>query len=183
MGLRLFAAAPIPDDIGVRLAALMRGLPGARWTPRENLHVTLRFFGELDEAVAEDLDGEIDAAVSAMAPFQVRLKGAGAFGGADPHSVWIGVEDDTGGLARLADACERAARRVGLKAEVRKFTPHVTLAKLRFGDLDRVMSFQARCALFESTALEIAGFGLYSSRVRPGAASLYRLEAEYALQG
>jgi len=106
-----------------------------------------------------------------------------SFGGADPHAVWVGVEDPAQGLARLSDACERAARQVGLKPETRKFIPHVTLAKLRGGDVDRVMAFQARCALFESRPFDIAGFGLYSSRVRPGAASLYRPEAEYVLGG
>lgn len=181
MSLRLFAAVAVPDDIADRLAALMRGLPGARWTPRENLHITLRFFGELSEPVVEDLDAAIDAAVAAMPPFEVRLKGAGAFGGGDPHAVWIGVDDASGALARLAEGCERGARQVGLKPEARKFVPHVTLAKLAGCELDRVMAFQARCALFESRAFEIAGFGLYSSRIRTGAASLYRLEAEYAL--
>lgn len=183
MALRLFAAIPIPDDVSTRLVALMRGLPGARWTPAENLHLTLRFFGELDEPNAEDLDVAIDAAVSRLAPFDIRLKGAGAFGGSDPHAVWIGVEDASGALAHLAETCERTAREVGLKAEARRFTPHVTLAKTRGSDLDRVMAFQARCALFESRRIDVAGFGLYSSRVRPGGPSLYRIEAEYVLGG
>ncbi|MBU6373112.1 MAG: RNA 2',3'-cyclic phosphodiesterase [Alphaproteobacteria bacterium] len=183
MALRLFAAIPIPDDIARRVVALMRGLPGARWTPAENLHVTLRFFGELDEPNAEDLDAAIDAAVAPMRPFSLRLKGAGAFGGADPHAVWIGVEDASGDLARLAEACERAARSVGLKPETRRFTPHLTVAKTRGTDLDRVMAFQARCALFESRPFDVPGFGLYSSRVRPGGPSLYRVEAEYVLAG
>lgn len=183
MALRLFAAIPIPDDVARRLVALMRGLPGARWTPAENLHLTLRFFGEIEEPVAEDLDAAIDAAVSPIAPFSLRLKGAGAFGGADPHAVWIGVEEPAGEVTRLAEACERAARAVGLKSETRKFTPHVTLAKTRGTDLERVMAFQTRCALFESRVFEVPGFGLYSSRVRTGAPSLYRLEAEYVLGG
>jgi len=183
VALRLFAAIPIPDDVATRLVALMRGLPGARWTPRENLHLTLRFFGDLDEPGAEDLDAAIDAAVSPLAPFALRLKGAGFFGGADPHAVWVGVDDASGALVRLADACERAARSVGLKAETRRFAPHVTLAKLRGADVGRVMAFPARCALFESRSFEVPGFGLYSSRVRPGSPSLYRLEAEYVLGG
>jgi 2'-5' RNA ligase len=73
VGLRLFAAIAIPEDVSGRLDALMRGLPGAHWTPRENLHVTLRFFGEIDEPVAEDLDTAIDAAVAHAPAFEVKL--------------------------------------------------------------------------------------------------------------
>lgn len=182
MSLRLFAAIAIPDDVAERLTALMRGLGGARWSPPENLHITLRFYGELDEPTAEDLDLAIESATAAVAPFAVRLKGAGAFGGGDPHAVWIGVEDNPA-LDRLAEACERAGRSCGLKPETRKFTPHVTLAKTRGVALDRVMAFQARCALFESRAFDVGGFGLYSSRIRTGAPSQYRLEAEYVLGG
>jgi 2'-5' RNA ligase len=182
VSLRLFAAIPVPDDVAARLVALMRGLPGVRWTPAENLQLTLRFFGDLDEPGAEDLDVAIDSAVSALAPFRIRLKGAGAFGGVDPHAVWVGVEESAA-LVRLAEACERAARAAGLKPEARRFMPHVTLAKTRGTSLDRVMAFQARCALFESREIDVRGFGLYSSLVRDNGASLYRLEAEYALGG
>ncbi|MBK8544651.1 MAG: hypothetical protein IPL62_14550 [Caulobacteraceae bacterium] len=64
MSLRLFAALSIPDHIAERLLPLMKGVGGAKWRPRENLHLTLRFFGELTEPVAEYLDSELEAATS-----------------------------------------------------------------------------------------------------------------------
>lgn len=182
MSLRLFAALAIPDDIAAHLLALMKGVPGANWRTRENLHLTLRFFGDVPEPVADDIDAELSAAAETCASFDLKLKGAGAFGGADPHALWIGVENSPQ-LARLAAQCERAARRAGLKPEPRKFTPHVTVAYLNGAPLDRVQAFEARLGLFESAAFRIESFGLYASFTRKAAPSLYRLEADYLLRG
>ena len=182
MSLRLFTALAVPDDVAEHLLPLMKGVGGAKWRPRENLHLTLRFFGELSEPVAEDLDVELEAATRGFAPFEVRLKGAGSFGGADPHALWIGsAQNDS--LKQLADACEKAARRVKLKPEPRKFTPHVTVAYLNGASLDRVQSFEQSLALFEAPPFTVQSFGLFSSLTRKSAPSLYRLEAEYPLLG
>ncbi len=180
MSLRLFAAIAIPDFVAERLTPLMRDVPGAKWRPRENLHLTLRFFGEVTEPVADEIDGELSA-ISA-APFDLALKGAGAFGGADPHTLWIGARESDA-LKKLASDCERAARRVGLKPEPRKFTPHVTMAYLSGAALDRVQAFESRLGLFEAPPFRVESFGLYSSFTRKSAPSLYRLEAEYPLFG
>jgi 2'-5' RNA ligase len=94
MSLRLFAALALPDHVAEGLLALMKGVPGAKWRPRENLHLTLRFFGELAEPVAEDLDSALEEATRGIAPFEVRLKSAGSFGGADPHALWIGAAEN-----------------------------------------------------------------------------------------
>lgn len=110
MSLRLFAALSIPDDVAAQVLTLMKGVPGAKWRPRENLHLTLRFFGEITEPVAEDLDAELEAATRGLEPFELRLKGAGSFGGADPHALWIGAAKSDS-LNQLAAACEKAARR------------------------------------------------------------------------
>lgn len=182
MSLRLFAALSIPDDAAERLLALMRGVPGAKWRPRENLHLTLRFFGELTEPVAEDLDGELEAATRGIGPFEVRLKGAGSFGGADPQALWVGAPESEA-LKQLAAACEKAARRVKLPPEAHRFTPHVTLAYLSGASLDRVQAFERALGLFEAPPFVVGGFGLYSSVTRKNAPSLYRLEAEYPLLG
>ncbi|WP_158764226.1 RNA 2',3'-cyclic phosphodiesterase [Terricaulis silvestris] len=182
MSLRLFAALDLPDDIVERVMALMKGVPGAKWRPRENLHLTLRFFGEVTEPVADDLDAALSSTADATAPFELQLKAAGSFGGADPHALWIGVAVDPA-LTKLAADCERAARRAGLKAEPLKYKPHVTVAYLSAAPLDRVQAFEAQMGLFQTDAFRVERFGLYSSVTRRGAPSLYRLEAEYPLLG
>jgi len=182
MSLRLFAALSIPDDIAERLLALNHDLPGARWRPRENLHLTLRFFDEVAEPIADEIDFELGQIADVTAPFEVQLKGAGAFGGADPHALWVGAAESPA-LKKLAADCERAARRVGLKLEKHKFTPHVTLAYLSNVELTRVHAFEARLGLWQTPPFRVESFGLYASFTRKSAPSLYRLEAEYFLRG
>jgi len=182
MTVRLFAALDIPDYVAARLLPLMKGVGGAKWRPRENLHLTLRFLGEVAEPISDEIDSELSQVGDAHAPFELTLKGAGSFGGADPHSLWIGAAENAA-LTKLAAACERAARRVGLKPESNKFKPHVTLAYLRGAELDRVLGFEQRLALFEAPSFRVERFGLYSSVIRKSAPSLYRLEAEYPLFG
>jgi len=179
----LFAALALPDDVADRLVALMKGVSGAKWRPRENLHITLRFFGEIAEPIADDLDAALEDIAARTAPFEIQLKSAGAFGGGEPHSIFIGATP-TPALVKLAADCERAARRAGLAAEARKFTPHVTMAYLSGGaDLERVRAFETRLGLFESRPFRVESFGLYSSWLRKSAPSLYTLEAEYSLRG
>ncbi len=183
MSLRLFAALDLPDDVADVLMPLMKHVPHAKWRPRENLHLTLRFFGEVQEPVAEEIDFELSQIAEKSGPFEVRLRGAGTFGGAEPHTLWLGaVSDDK--LTKLAAACERAARRVGLKPDPHKFTPHVTMAYLSGGTpLDTVQAFESKYGLFETPPFRVESFGLYTSFTRKSAPSLYRLEAEYPLVG
>jgi RNA 2',3'-cyclic 3'-phosphodiesterase len=182
MSLRLFAALDLPDEIADALLPVMRGVPGAKWRPRENLHLTLRFFDSVAEPVADDLDAALEEVAQGAAPFDVQLKGAGFFGGEQPHALWAGVAPNDA-LKRLAADCERAARLCGLKPETRKFTPHVTLAYLSGSTLERVVAFEKRLALFETAPWTVTGFVLLSSHVRRNAPSLYREEASYALLG
>jgi 2'-5' RNA ligase len=182
MTVRLFAALPIPDDVAERVAALQQGVDGARWAPRENLHLTLRFFGNVAEPVATDIDQALEEEGRRRAPFSAALKGAGFFGKGEPHVLYLGVAAGPG-LQALAAGCERAARRCGLEPDARKFTAHLTVAYLNGASLERVTAFEQRYALFESRPWEVDSFGLYSSQTRSAGPSLYRLEAEYPLCG
>ncbi len=176
--IRLFAACPIPFDVAEGLSRRQQGLPGARWTPPENLHVTLRFFGEVSEAVAADLDGQL-AAIT-MDGFELALQGAGAFGGVDRvRAVWAGVTESEP-LRRLAAKCETAARRCGLKAEARTYRPHVTMAYLKRSIEPRAAAWVQGHNLLHSPPWRVRAFGLYSSWLsREG--SRYELERTYPL--
>lgn len=176
--IRLFAALSLPEDIGLALQSRQTGLKGARWRPLEALHVTLRFFGEIREDVARDLDAEL-LTVSGR-PFELTLSGAGAFGeGREVHAVWAGVEENAQ-LRQLAKACEGAARRAGLAPDTRSYRPHVTLAYLRGAEPDRVAAWIAANNLLRSPPFRVDRFGLYSSTLG-SAGSHYALEAEYPL--
>jgi 2'-5' RNA ligase len=176
--IRLFAALPIPAAIGEGLARRQRGLPGARWRPQAALHITLRFFGEVREDVAADLDDALAGVWSdALA---LVLEGVGAFGeGADIHAVWAGVQDNAA-LRQLAARCEAAARRAGLKPETRVYTPHITLAYLKRPDPGRVALWLADHGMLRSPPFTVDHFGLYSSTLgRSG--SVYVVERTYPL--
>jgi 2'-5' RNA ligase len=176
--LRLFAALALPPDIGAGLLRRQQGLDEARWRPLEALHITLRFFGEVREDVARDLDGEL--AGVAVGALDLELEGVGAFGeGPDIHAIWAGVAENPR-LRRLARGCETAARRAGLKPETRTYKPHVTLAYLRRPNPDDVARWIQANNLLKSPGFRAEAFGLYSSwRTKEGSA--YRLEAEYPL--
>ncbi len=182
MSLRLFSALPLPDDVADRAIALQAKLPGAHWRPRENLHLTLCFYGDVAEPQAEDLDACLAEISERQAPFDLSLRAAGTFGGADPHTLWIGVEKSEA-LERLAAACAKAGRELGLKIEARKYAPHVTFAYLRGAELNAVQAYVSRLGLFSSRAFRVEGFSLYSSSMRKSAPSLYRSEADYVLGG
>jgi 2'-5' RNA ligase len=177
--IRLFAALSLPDDVVQTLTRRQTGVEGARWRSPESLHVTLRFFGEIREDVARDLD---DALAAISAPrFDLVLEGAGSFAdGQDISAIWAGVAESPA-LIRLADACETAARRVGLKPEKRRYKPHVTQAYLKHSDPREVAAWIQANNLLKSPPIPIARFGLYSSFLGSETAH-YRLEAEYPLR-
>jgi RNA 2',3'-cyclic 3'-phosphodiesterase len=176
--IRLFAALSLPPWVAKALAPRQIGVPGARWRPAEALHVTLRFFGEVREDVARDLDAELCEVFAR--PFEITLAGAGAFGeGPELHAIWAGVTENAE-LRRLAAVCEAAARRVGLPPDKRAYRPHVTLAYLRRPDPADVGAWIQANNLLKSPPIPIAGFTLFSSVLtRDG--SRYRAEAEYPL--
>ena len=177
--IRLFAAIEAPIEIGEPLVRRQQGLPGARWRPRETLHITLRFFGQTAETVAADLDAEL-ATITAR-PFSLELEGVGSFGEAtEPRAVWAGVKDEAGALRQLAGRCEAAARRAGLKPEGRAYHPHLTLAYLRHAEPARVAAWIQGHNLLKSPPFPVTWFGLYSSWPT-SEGSRYELEREYPL--
>ncbi len=176
--IRLFAAIAAPPEIGEGLARRQQGLPGARWRPLETLHITLRFFGEVSEPMACDLDTELSQVTGG--PFGLVLEGVGTFGeGKDLRAVWAGVADSEP-LRRLARRCEAAARRAGLKPEQRAYRPHLTLAYLKRADPIRVAAWVQGHNLLRSPPFRVGGFGLYSSWPTTEG-SRYDLEREYPL--
>src|SRR5579872_6450238 len=112
--LRLFVGIAFPPELKLRLSLLCTGVGGARWVDPGNLHLTLRFIGEIDEGLAADVDEALQR-VKAR-PFTLQLGGVGVFGGNRPHALWVGVEKNPA-LAALRDKIEQALVRVGLAPE------------------------------------------------------------------
>ncbi len=178
--IRLFAALALPDAVRERLALVRAPLPGARWVPPENMHVTLRFIGEVEPPTAAEIDDVLSRI--AAPPFDIRLAGLGTFGSRGRvRTLWAGVEISEP-LARLQAKIEAACVRAGLPPERRKFHAHVTLARCKDVREAPASEFIATHNGFNMPALPIDTFVLYSSRTgRSGA--VYSPEAVYPLEG
>lgn len=177
--MRAFLAIDLPDDLRDRLADLQSALPVGRAVPVDNLHLTLAFLDDQDDATLAALDAEL----SALAPpdFDLSPQGVGVFGGDRPKLLYAGIADS----AALIDLRRRvlgAVRRAGITLRRERFHPHVTLARfgagLRGPDLAALQAFLAAHMGFRGPVLRVRGFGLFESVLRPQGA-LHRELAHY----
>jgi RNA 2',3'-cyclic 3'-phosphodiesterase len=173
--LRLFVGVELPPELKLRLSLLCGGIPGARWVDPGNYHLTVRFIGEVDEGLANDIDAALDRV---RAPrFDVTLAGVGCFG---ERMLWVGVEKSMA-LVHLRDKVERALVRLGLEPETRRYAPHVTLARLRDANAGRLKSFVEEHALFRAAPFAVECFSLVASYLTKSGA-IYEDQADYALR-
>lgn len=176
---RLFTGLEIPEDIAFELNLLQGGVWGARWVEPADYHMTLRFIGDIDERLAREARMSFEGIVAQ--PFTIRLKGVGALGGNEPHTIYAGMAESAE-IRRLQGMLERHCQMLGLPPEGRKFRPHVSLARLRSPDLANVQEFLARQSLFISRPFEVSQFVLFSSRPSRGGGP-YGVVDAYDLRG
>jgi 2'-5' RNA ligase len=167
---RLFVALRPPPTIRAQLCGVMSGVPGARWQDDEQLHLTLRFIGEVDRRVAEDVAlalGQVHAP-----SVEVALAGVGAF---DKHgrvdALWAGVTPHEA-LAALHRKVDHAMVRVGLAPEGRTYLPHITLARLSrsMGTGIEIERWRAEHAALTSAPFTLGHLCLYASTLGSGGA-------------
>lgn len=179
--MRLFVAVDIPENILATLDALVAQLrPSARiqWSPAHNFHITTKFIGEWPD----ERNGEVDATLRRLtgrAPFQVSVRGLGFFPNARaPRVFWAGV-DAPPGLGELASDTDRALASLGIESEKRKYSPHLTLARIKepvpLGPLHAAVS---ELPSTEFGAFTTDRFCLYQSRLQRGG-SVYTKLSEY----
>ena len=176
--IRLFVAIELPADLRLRMTALYTGVDRAKWVPEENLHVTLRFIGEVGEDVGED----IVTALSTIRgePFAVTVTGAGHFEtGRRVRALWLGL-DKNPELDALRKRVESMLVRTGLDPEKRKFSPHVTLARLNNGSPGEVRDWLAANTMFRAYPFTVERFVLFSSYLSRNGA-IYTPEVEFPL--
>ncbi len=176
--MRLFVALDLPHALRQRLADLAMGLPGARWVPPENYHITLRFIGETQSHMAE----EVDLALATLRgrSFSLSLAGVGTFEKSGRVSaLWAGVERNPA-LEHLQGKIETALHRAGLPRERRRFTPHVTLARLDNPAPSKLVTWVQAHNLFRSEPVVFGHYTLFSSQLGKEQ-SVYTPEVEYPL--
>ncbi|MEM9999746.1 MAG: RNA 2',3'-cyclic phosphodiesterase [Pseudomonadota bacterium] len=162
---RLFAAIEIPHHTAMMLSMLKGGLPGARWIDQENYHLTLRFMGDVEHHIADEI---LNTLRTIKRPkFELGLSGLGAFGGKKPHSVFAqptGSPDLYDLQAEIARKCQR----IGLPPDPRKFTPHVTIARLRKTSPEAVANYLSMRGGFYVAPFKVDRFVIMSSRESVG---------------
>jgi len=178
--IRLFIGLPVPDDVRQRLTGLCGGLPGARWVPPENYHMTLRFIGEVEHGQAEDIHLALSRITAP--PVQVTLAGLDWFGTRSKVRTVVVKAERSDPLVHLQRKVESAVVRVGMDREERKFLPHVALARLRDGRPAEAQHFCDDHAMFKLPPYAIDRFVLYSSFLSHNGA-IYTPEEEYPLVG
>jgi 2'-5' RNA ligase len=173
--MRLFTALELPPAIRDALLAAMGGVAGARWQRDDQLHLTLRFIGEVDRHQARDIAAVLGSVN--FVPFQLSLASPGTFdkrGRID--ALWVGVTPQDA-VAALARRIDQALQRVGVPPETRAFVPHITVA--RFGrDIGPLGAFPLLPLPVQ--AFDITGFALWESRLSHDGSD-YRIIERYPL--
>ena len=174
---RLFVAIRPPEPIRDLVIDAMDDSADFRWQSEEQLHITLRFVGEVDRPLANDL---ADALRKVRAePFTIRVKDIGRFEQRNGGAIWAGVEPKEE-LAALAAKVERVCQQVGLEPEHRAFHPHITLARWKGRRTREVADFLERKRGLASDPFEVSEFTLFESRLSRHGAH-YEEVATYAL--
>jgi len=174
---RLFTGLEIPPSVAQSLAMMRGGLPGARWIDPANYHLTLRFIGDIDDALAHEIAGMLGRV--RRGAFELRLDGLLSFGGRKPRAV-VAAVSPIAPLMELQAEHERILQRLGLEPEGRKYTPHVTLARLRESSSQQVADYLSARGHYRSASFAVSRFVLFSSRASVGGGP-YVVEADYPL--
>ncbi len=176
--IRLFIAIELPPDIRSYIKGLGRGIPGARPIPEEQIHLTLHFLGEVEGTMFKDIRESLLEVKND--PFSLQVSGVGHFPPrGKPKVIWAGVMP-TDELIHLRKRVGKELLACGLVLEKRKFSPHITLARLHNSPLRRVSEFLAGNSFLKTPEFTVDNFHLFSSHLgRNGA--IHTLEESYKL--
>jgi 2'-5' RNA ligase len=174
---RLFTALELPEHVAQAVALARGGIVGARWLEPADYHITLRFVGDVDLRTAREIAETLGGVRKPKA--YIRFDGLSWFGGDKPRAIVARVAADAA-LIELQAEHERRLRRIGLDPETRKYTPHVTLARLRGVPARAVAEYLAARGALLVEAFTAERFALYSARDGSGGGP-YIVEAEYPL--
>jgi len=183
--IRAFIAAELPEPCRQEVAAfqskLQRSGADVKWVETGNLHLTLKFLGEIDDNRVEPLKESL-AGLRSRSPFQIHLEGIGAFPKTTyPKVIWVGVNEGKEKLAELAQAVEKICSGLGFPPEERPFSPHLTIGRVRSQEQLAPLIKQLQTAEFRAkTPAEIGKLTLFQSTLGPRG-PVYRPLAEIPL--
>ena len=183
--MRAFVALEMPAtiqqalrEIAADLRKKLNGLP-LRWLPIENIHLTLKFLGEISESSLDSISALLEAQANTIQPFEIRLAGTGVFPNSRrPNVVWVGI-DAPESLLHLQQGIENDLSDLGFPKEQRKFSPHLTLARVQRNahprDLERIGDDIKLLKVVTSATALVDKITLFSSELRPSGAVYHPL--------
>ena len=175
---RLFIAVDLPDTIKKNLEAMSFGIPGARWVASDQIHLTVRFIGEVDGSLFHDIKNGLEEV--SIPPFDLQLKGVGHFPPRGvPRVIWVGLEKSEP-LQHLRKKIDATLLKIGVEPERRKFSPHITIARLKNTPIQKIANFLSGNGLFSQEPFQVDDFLLYSSTLTPKGA-IHKVERMYSL--
>lgn len=170
--LRIFLGLSIPSSIKIQLSALQGGVPGAQWVDPENYHITLKFIGDVDEVAKEDIAEALEDL--SFPTFKINLQGIDIFSkGNDPHHLWVKPMPEEPILQLNRKIENHLENHLHLKKDTHKFTPHLTIAKLKNSNSNKVGQFMQWHNLFKTITFEITEYTLFQSFLTPNG-SIYK---------
>jgi 2'-5' RNA ligase len=174
---RLFVAIDLPEELRGQVSSLYYGIPKTRWTPPEQLHLTLRFIGEVDGQLFRQIVDQLETVK--FDQFSLQFNGLGYFPPRrHPNILWVGVNKNEA-LTQLQRRLETCLVKLGLEPEHRKFHPHLTIARLApVTSLGKLADYLALNGAFTLPAFTVRDFRLYSSHLTRQGAD-HQLEAKF----
>lgn len=186
---RVFIAIDISDEAREQAARytdrLKAASAGARlsWTRPENMHLTMRFLGNVDDAGLDAATKATRHASKQVRPFRLKISGTGVFPSAKAARViWLGIEDPDRGAGTAYRVLEEELVRAGFESENRGFKPHLTLARIKDARSSSDLVKSHLAAAFEAPEFEINEFVIYESRLSPGG-SVYTVLSKHSFAG
>ncbi len=187
MALRCFIAVSLPATLRSAIGEVVGKLRGIgadiKWVSDENLHLTLKFLGETEEELVDEIRNALIDKLSHYAPFYIKIGGVGYFpGGRNPRVIWVGIEDP-GVLEDIYKDIENAVAKLGYPREKRPFSPHLTIGRVR--SPKRVAEVIRRLEEFRTITFDefvVKEVTLMKSELKPGGAEYSGL-AEIPLEG
>ncbi len=185
--LRLFVAVNLSDECKARLGELLARLKrldsSVKWVPPENLHITLKFLGEVPEGKAEGIKSALEEISRQVAPFEIVIGGLGRFPEkGKARVIWVGVKEGEKELARLAGMVEEAMVKLGFPKERREFVGHITLGRAKAPPSGALMRFLQHPEGVPEERQEVREVALMRSLLHPEGAR-YILLASFPLRG
>ena len=176
--MRLFTAIQLPENICDSIENISHGIPGVRWTKRENIHITLSFIGDVEQnklSLIKDILSEIH-----FDSFDLELSGVGQFlTMRSINTIWLGVKNPER-ITMLQTLIVKGLKKAGFETEKNKYIPHLTLARLKHVSINKIQEYMEEFSLFQSDPFRVNEFFLYSSKLYPDG-PVHTVEKEFFL--